>query len=275
MSVIHALLTGAIQGITEFIPISSSAHLVILPWLLRWKTLSPPHSIVFDVALHLGTLFALLVYFWRDWYEIISDFIRHNILHSKSEGKGYLFVPLLIACIPAAVAGLLMESSIDSLFRTRPLLIACSVIVMGLVLLIADRAGNKSRPMEKVTARDCLIIGFAQALALVPGVSRSGITITAGLFCGLKRDTAARFSFLVGGPIILGAAIFEMRHLSSMPSDAIIPMIVGVLASAVTGYICISFLISYLKTRSADLFVGYRIVFGLATILFWYKGFFS
>ena len=275
MNAIHALIMGAIQGLTEFLPISSSAHLIIVPWLLHWKTLSTSDQMVFDVALHLGTLFALLAYFWRDWYKILADYTNQNILKRHAGESAYLFLPIIFACIPAAVVGILLESNVEAWFRTRPLFIAGSVIIMGIVLLLADKSGKKSRPAEKITARDCLIIGFAQAIALIPGVSRSGITITAGLLCGLKRDAAAKFSFLVGGPIILGAALFELRHLKSMPEGSMTPLMLGVLASAVVGYLCIGFLMSYLKTRSTSLFVAYRIVFGLAITLFWFGGFFS
>ncbi len=258
MDTIQAIILGAIQGLTEFIPISSSAHLIVIPWLFKWK----PFGLTFDVALHLGTLFALLAYFWRDWYGLLSG------AFTRSNKKRMLLWPIIIASIPAAVAGYFLEHTIEDQVRSSFLLVGIVTISLGILLFVADRLGAKRRVAESVTLADWLIIGVAQALAIVPGVSRSGITITAGLACGLQRDAAARFSFLLGAPIILGAAVHELPDaLRSALGGEMLPFIAGIATSAVVGYLCIGFLMSYLRERSTDLFVGYRVVFGLGIIL--------
>lgn len=265
MDTIQAIILGAIQGLTEFIPISSSAHLIVIPWLFNWK----PFGLTFDVALHLGTLFALVAYFWRDWYGLIRDSVGRARLRPSHDRKTMLLWPIVIASIPAALAGKSLEQTIEDQVRSNFLLVGIVTISLGILLLAADRLGAKRRPAEAVTLRDWLIIGFAQALAIVPGVSRSGITITAGLACGLQRDAAARFSFLLGAPIILGAAVYELPDAleSVLAGGEWLPFTVGIVVSAVVGYLCIGFLMSYLRKRSTDLFVGYRVVFGLGVIL--------
>ena len=261
MDIIQAIILGAIQGLTEFIPISSSAHLVILPWLFHWKT----PGLLFDVSLHLGTLIALLAFFWREWYNTAKA--------SISERKGKLpagrsfFVPLIFACVPAGIAGISFEGAVEHIFR-NPACIGTAMIGLGIILFIADRYGRKQRSIDSITIRDWIIIGLAQAFAIIPGVSRSGITITAGLFCGLQRETAAKFSFLIGAPIIFGAAVYELRKIfeHGLPGDQVVPFITGVLTAAIVGYLCIGFLLAYLKKRSAVIFVAYRVVFGIGVI---------
>jgi len=267
---LQAIILGAIQGLTEFIPISSSAHLIVVPWLFRWE----PFGLTFDVALHLGTVFALLAYFWRDWYELLRDYARTTrlgrMMGLKPASTSTMLVwPIVIASIPAAVAGKFLEHTIENQIRSNFLLVGIVTISLGVLLFLADRFGAKRRPAEGVTLKDWLIIGVAQALAIIPGVSRSGITITAGLACGLQRDAAARFSFLLGAPIILGAAIYEMPDAlrSGLTAADLLPFGVGIAASAIVGYLCIGFLMSYLRTRSTGLFVGYRLVFGTGIIL--------
>ena len=265
MDTIQAIILGAVQGLTEFIPISSSAHLIVVPWLFHWK----PFGLAFDVALHLGTLFALVAYFWRDWYGLLRDSVTRARLRPSHDRKTMLLWPIIIASIPAAVAGKFLEHRIEDQVRSNFLLVGVVTIGLGMLLFAADRLGAKRRPAETVTLRDWLIIGVAQALAIVPGVSRSGITITAGLVCGLRRDAAARFSFLLGAPIILAAAVYELPDAlkSVLTGGEWLQFTAGIAASAVVGYICIGFLMSYLRRRSTDLFVGYRVVFGLGVIL--------
>lgn len=263
MDTIQAIILGAVQGLTEFIPISSSAHLIVIPWLFEWK----PFGLTFDVALHLGTLFALLAYFWRDWYGLVTGRARLRPSHASGATRMLLW-PIVIANIPAALAGKFLERAIEDQVRSNFLLVGIVTISLGMLLLAADRLGAKRRPAEAVTLRDWLIIGVAQALAIIPGVSRSGITITAGLACGLQRDAAARFSFLLGAPIILGAAVYELPDaLRLAVGGEMLPFIVGIVTSAVVGYLCIGFLMSYLRRRSTNLFVGYRVLFGLGVIL--------
>ncbi|MCL6520431.1 MAG: undecaprenyl-diphosphatase UppP [Armatimonadetes bacterium] len=271
MHIIEAIILGAVQGLTEFIPISSSAHLIIIPWIANWKT----HDLVFDLALHLGTLFALFSYFWREWYEMVrtsierSRFKREQAGNSLPNSEALLLWPVIFACVPAALSGMYFEEVIEYGVRNKPTLIGAVTIVTGIVLLLADRLGKQRRPLKEITMKDWIIIGLAQALAIIPGVSRSGITITAGLFCGLKREAAARFSFLIGAPIIFGAGVYKLKDLftDGLPSNQILPFILGVIVATVVGYICIGFLLNYLKKRSMGIFVAYRVVFGSAVIL--------
>ncbi len=273
MHEIQAIILGIVQGITEFIPISSSAHLAILHKLFGWTD----NSITIDAALHLGTLFALLAYFWRDWYAILKDHLgsRKAVKGIKSDVNSALLWPIVIASIPAAIAGVILDKKAEAVFVRSPLLIACTLIVMGIVLLLADRIGKKTRPIGKLTVKDCIVIGLAQTLALVPGVSRSGITITAGLLCGLEREAAAKFSFFIGAPIILGAALFELRHVvkGEIASSELLSLALGIVAAAVVGYACIGFLMQYLKKRSTDIFVAYRVVFGIAIFALFFLGY--
>lgn len=270
MDGLQAVILGAVQGLTEFIPISSSAHLVILRWLFGWNT----ESLVFDVALHLGTLFALLAYFWREWYDMVkvyfgtTRFTRSPGGRQAAQAQGMLLWPVIFACIPAALAGVVFEGAVDSVFRRQPILVGAALVGLGLLLFLADRIGRKSRPMHAVRGRDWIVIGLAQALAIVPGVSRSGITITAGLFCGLQREAAARFSFLLGAPIFFGAALYELPNVfrNGLSRSEIVPLICGVLTATIVGYLCIGFLIRYLKTQSTDVFVVYRVLLGLGVI---------
>lgn len=271
MDSLQAIILGAIQGFTEFIPISSSAHLVVLRWFAGWDS----QDLVFDVALHLGTLFALLAYFWREWYGMIRSYFAttrfakspEQIAATVTPTSGFLLWPIVLACVPAGIAGIMLEDVAQVSFRSHPELIAASLIGFGLLMFAADRIGRKDRPMHGVRGKDWLIIGLAQALAIIPGVSRSGITITAGLLCGLEREAAARFSFLLGAPIILGAGVFELRHLSHGITRAeVTPLVLGISASTVVGYLCIKFLMGYVKRRSYDIFVAYRIVLGVSLL---------
>ncbi|MHB1458450.1 MAG: undecaprenyl-diphosphatase UppP [Armatimonadota bacterium] len=277
MNLVEAIILGAVQGLTEFLPISSSAHLSVIPWVFNWTT----PGLTFDVALHLGTLFALLAYFWRDWYDMIYAYIGSKRFpkaeyeqkftpEQRSHGK--LIWPILIACIPAMIAGILLEDALDATFRTHPIYIAIPLTILGILLLIADRIGKKSKPLEEITLLDCIIIGVAQAFALVPGVSRSGITITTGLFCGLKRETAARFSFLLGSPIIFAAAAYKLLDIvkHGLPSGEAVLFITGTATAAIVGYLCIGFLMEYLKKRSMNIFVIYRFLFAAGIILVYF-----
>lgn len=282
MDTLQAVILGAIQGLTEFIPISSSAHLLVIPWVFRWKSVPEDQKLIFDVALHLGTLFALVAYFWREWYDMIKAYLattrfarktagNPGVKRSHSSAQGAMLWPVILASVPAGLAGFFFDEMIERKLRT-PILVGVGMIVMGAILLLSDRVGSKSRPMYSVKTRDWLGIGLAQALALVPGVSRSGITITAGLFLGLEREAAARFSFLIGAPIILGAAVFKLQDLFAvgLAAHEVVPFLLGVITAAVVGYLCIGFLLDYLKRRSVDLFVAYRFLFGVTTLALYF-----
>src|SRR5438105_5589014 len=249
MTIIQALIFGVVQGITEFLPVSSTAHLILLPWFLRW----PDPGLSFDVALHLGTLVALVIYFWKEWLALLA--------------KPRMVVFIIAATIPGAVAGVLFESQVENALRS-PKIIALMLSLMGLVLVLAEMKGRRKKDLDQITWRDAITVGCAQAFALVPGVSRSGSTITAGLFVGMKRETAARFSFYLSAPIIAGAVAKKMLDIfrAGIPADQVSAFVVGIAASGIVGYLSISFLLGYLKTHNTLLFVYYRI--GLAIVVF-------
>ncbi|HBT47131.1 MAG TPA: UDP-diphosphatase [Peptococcaceae bacterium] len=255
MNLWQALVLGIVQSLGEFLPISSSAHLVLVRWLFGW----PEPGLTFDVALHVGTLVAVLAYFWRELMEIVRD----GLIRPRSR-EGRLFYYLLLACVPSALFGVALEEQAQTVFRT-PVLIALALALMGVALWAADRVGPKTRQMENITMADSLLVGLSQALAIIPGVSRSGITMTAGLLTGMSRETAARFSFLLSVPIIAGAAVWEFRHLSWGEVDA--AFVVGIVTSAVVGFLAIKFLLQYLRRGSYLLFAWYRLALAALVIL--------
>lgn len=255
MTLLQAVIYGVIQGIAEFLPISSSAHLIVTPWLLGWED----PGIAFDVALHIGTLVAVVLFFWRDWVNlIINGFTKPK----TSDGK--LFWYLVLATIPGALVGKLFEEQAETLFR-NPALIGAMLIIMGIVLYIADRIGRKRDQLEEVGLKRSFLIGLSQALAIIPGVSRSGITMATGLFSGLNRESVARFSFLLSTPIIFGAGVFKLKDIINATIDTM-PFITGVLVSAIAGIISIKFLLEYLKNKGFGIFVWYRTVLGTVLI---------
>jgi undecaprenyl-diphosphatase len=269
MSILQAIVFGTIQGLTEFLPISSTAHLVLLPWFLGW----PDPGLSFDVALHLGTLVALLVYFRSDWIALTGSalgFLRGRTQTAEAR------MPMLIvaATIPAAAAGALFESKVENVLRT-PLLIGVMLIAMALALVAAELVGRRKKTLDEISWGDALAVGVAQALAIVPGVSRSGSTITAGLFLSLKRDAAARFSFYLSAPIIAGAVAKKSLDIvrSGIGSEQMIPFIVGIISSGIVGYLAIAFLMRYLQTHNTFLFVVYRIALGIVVLLAFWSGF--
>lgn len=256
MTIFQAIVLGAIQGLGEFLPISSSAHLALAPWLFGWQK----HTLSFDVALHLGTLIAVVLFFWRDWISLIkSGFTEPKTMHGK------LFWFLVIASVPGALIGKLFEEQAESTFR-NPALIGFMLIIMGVVLYLADKNGRKKISAEKIGLKRSLIIGLSQALAIVPGVSRSGITISAGLFSGLTREGAARFSFLLSTPIIAGAALLKVKEIIH-PETGTLPLLAGIITSAVVGLISIKFLLEYIKNKGFGIFVAYRFILGALVII--------
>ena len=244
-----AVTLGLVQGLAEFLPISSSAHLILTPWFLGW----PDPGLTFDVALHLGTLAAVLAYFGRDWLRLLAAAGRPRT------PDGRLFWLLLLGAIPGGIAGVLLEGVAEDALR-NPLLIAGTLALMGLVLLAADRLGRRDRDLQAISLTDVLAIGIAQAFAIIPGVSRSGITIAAARARGLERTAAARFSFLLGTPLIAGAALFKLRHLLDTPGALNGPFVAGVATAAVVGALCIGVLLRYLQHAGLGIFVVYRLL---------------
>ena len=265
VTIIEAIVLGVVQALAEFLPISSSAHLILVPWLLGW----PSHGLVFDLALHVGTSIALLGYFWRDWLNLASAVARGLVdATARSSHQWRLAWLIVIGCIPAAVVGILFEDLIEATLR-QPALIAVLLIGFGLVLYVADKVGKRERSLDQVTLTDALTIGCAQVLALAPGVSRSGITMTAGLFRGLDRATAARFSFLLSAPITVAAAVYKLRVLLREPltsADAA-AFLVGIVTAAVVGALAIGFLLRYLQRQPVTIFVWYRVGAGLIVLM--------
>jgi undecaprenyl-diphosphatase len=265
VSLLQAVILGIIQGATEFIPVSSSGHLIVVPRLLGW---AGDQGLAFDTALHVGTLVAVVAYFRHDLKEIFVGGTR-ALIHRKEDGRRVnLLVAILLGSIPAAIVGLFLEDIAETTFRS-PYLVASTLSVVAFVMLFADRIGKKLRSIEEMRLLDWVIIGIAQAIALVPGVSRSGITISAGLFRNLQRDVAARSSFLLSVPAVAGAAGLAVGKLikGGFPMDQLSSFIVGIVTAAVVGYICIGFLISYLKNHSVKLFVYYRLALAVVIVL--------
>lgn len=244
MSLFQAVVLGAVQGVGEFLPISSSAHLIVLPWLLGWKE----HSLAFDVALHAGTLAAVVVYFWRDWLGII---------------KGRFLWYIVVASIPGAIIGKLLEEKAETVFRS-PILIAWVMAGFAVIFYSIDRFSRKTRTLKSLNFFDSLIIGISQAAAIIPGVSRSGVTMAGGMGLKLDREAAARFSFLISAPIIFGAVVLKLKDIGALASNGDgFSLAAGFAVSAVTGFLSIRFLLNYLKKRSFTAFVIYRIIFSL------------
>jgi undecaprenyl-diphosphatase len=262
----EAIFLGIIQGFTEFLPISSSAHLILVPWMFGWQgTLID--SLNFDVALHAGTLAAILVFFWRDWLDLLKRFLAGLSDGTWKTGEGRLVWFIVLATIPAGILGVKFEHVVEESFR-NPLLIAAALVIVSVIMWASDRYSAKTAGMDRMTLGHALLIGCAQATALVPGVSRSGSTIIAALLVGYKREDAARFSFLLSTPVIAGAAVLKLAKLRLAPGEAL-PFAAGVVFSAVVGYLSIKFLLAYLNRHSLNLFVWYRIGLAAAVVMLW------
>ncbi len=264
MPLYQAIVLAIIQGFTEFLPVSSTAHLTIIPDLLGWKD----PGLSFDVALHLGTLVAVLVYFFRDWVQVTLNGIGISYKGTRpDENSRSLLWLLVLGTIPAALAGLKFEKYADQALRT-PYIIGGAMIVFGILMWVADRAPTARNGLDQMTGFDAITVGIAQALAIIPGVSRSGSTLTMARFRGYSREAAARFSFLLSTPIIAGAAAkkgWEL-HKDGLPDDMKIPYLVGIAVSGVVGLLVIAFFMRYLRHNSLTLFVWYRILFGIIVI---------
>lgn len=260
MSIGQAVAFGIVQGLGEFLPISSSAHLILLPWLLGWED----PGLAFDVALHLGTLIALAAYFWRDLLQLARALLL-SIIERKVGGdpERRLAWGIAIGSAPGAAAGFLLEHYAETAFRA-PALIAWTLMVMGVILFVADRFCPRRKRLHELALADAFLIGVGQALAIVPGVSRSGATITAARTLGATREAAARFSFLLSAPIVFGAGLLKAPDMLAGGLDA--PLAVGVLSSAVVGYLAIRYLLIYVRTRDYRIFVYYRLAVGLTVL---------
>jgi len=259
MTVFQALVLGIVQGLGEFLPISSSAHLVLTPWAFGW----PDPGLAFDVALHVGTLAAVLWYFRAEWVKLTQSAFALLQTRRADTKEKQQFLYIVVATIPAAIAGVLLEDYAESAFRS-PTLIALTLIVMGIVLWAADRYAPRDRPLGEMRFRDALLIGLAQIFALIPGVSRSGSTMTAGRALRFDRQSAATFSFLMSMPITAAAAVLKAPTL--LRADDPTPLIVGIVAAAASGWLAIAVLLRYVTRHSFGVFALYRIVLGAAVL---------
>ncbi len=266
----QAIVLAIVQGLTEFLPISSTAHLTLFPWFLHWQD----PGLTFDVALHAGTLFAVLVYFWRSWVDMLAAASGlGGAAGPDVDQHRRLFWYLVAATIPGGLAGYLFEHAAETRFR-QPVVIGTALIVVALVMWLGERIDRGLISLDRVGLADSLVVGCAQAFAVIPGVSRSGITMAAGLFRSMTRKTAARFSFLLSTPLIAGAALkkgMEIRH-EGLPADMRLPFVVGIIVSALVGYVVIAALLRFLERGTFKPFIIYRIALGLVVLAFALKG---
>lgn len=261
VSQLEALTLGVLQGLGEFLPISSSGHLVVAPWLLGWQE----HGLAFDVALHLGTLLAVLCVYAGDWWRLLSTGIAGLLVGRPfQDEQARLLWRIALASVPGAIAGLLLDRWAETTLRA-PQLVAVNMAVMGGVLMFADRRATGTLAAEQVSTRDALWIGLSQAAAVVPGVSRSGATISAALLLGYRREEAARFSFLISTPIILGAALVKVPKLLHETQD-LGPAVTGTIAAALVGLLAIRVLLAYVRARDYRPFVYYRFLFAAVVL---------
>lgn len=265
MPLYQVVILAIVQGLTEFLPISSSAHLALAPWLLGWKD----QGLTFDIALHFGTLAAVVIYFWRDWLQIIAQAFGIDYTPDRELAKNRSLLWLLVAAtIPVGIAGLLFEKKAESTWR-NPWVIGSMLIGVGVLMWVAEAVARHVRNIGDVKAPDAMTIGLAQALAVVPGTSRSGITITAALFRDFDRHSAARFSFLLSTPAIAAAAakaFWDLHKHGGIPADERSSFIVGMLVSALTGSLVIAFFLNYLRGHTLRPFIIYRVIFGIIVL---------
>lgn len=272
IELIHAIILGIVQGATEFIPVSSSGHLVIVPWLLGWED-DAYAGLLFDTVLHWGTLVAIFWVFWRDFLQLIKAALRSIAKRSLADPDARIAWFIVIGSVPAAVTGLLLKDQIEMLFNSPRaagfFLLVTAMLLAGSELLV--RKVQQFREMREMKLWDAIFIGVAQAIALAPGISRSGSTIAAGLVRKFRRDEAARFSFFLGTPAFLGAGLLQMAD--TMATDAsqvtnnAAPLIAGFVASAIAGVVAIRFLLAYLRRRSLNVFAAYCLVLGISVIV--------
>ena len=265
MNIFQAVVLGVLQGLAEFLPISSSAHLALAPWLFGWQD----PGLGFDVALHLGTLAAVLWYFRKEWLRLLAAAWRVVVQRGARTAEEWRVIYLIIATIPGGIGGLLLNKYAESAFRS-PALIAGALIVLGLMLWSVDRLAPHTRPLDSVRWTDALIVGIAQVFALIPGVSRSGSTMTAGRALRLDRQSAAVFSFLMSMPITAAAAALEVPKAIRAGGFGA-PMVVGVIASAISGWLAIGILLRYVSRNNYAAFAIYRLILGAAVLFIFFS----
>jgi undecaprenyl-diphosphatase len=269
MPIYQVIILALVQAITEFLPISSTAHLALAPWLFGWKDA----GLTFDIALHVGTLVAVLTFFYRDWLHLVAHGFGlacgddASAEHRQLQKTPMLLWYLAVASVPVGVVGFLVKEQAEE--WRNPFLIGGMLIGVGLIMWIAERVSSGTKSISEVSLADSLAIGAAQALAVVPGTSRSGITMAAALFRDIDRPTAARFSFLLSTPAIAGAAASALHHLvkqGGLPADMVLPFVLGIVVSGAVGWVVIAFLLKYLQRHSLHFFIYYRVIFGIMVV---------
>ena len=255
--IIHALILGIVQGLTEFLPVSSSAHLNLFPWVFGWETISDS----FDVALHLGTLLAIILFFYKDWIKLIKGGYN-QVVHKKRTTDGRMFWYIVFATILSLILDKISEKIIGDNLNVEMLIIAITLIVMGIILYVVDKKAKSNVKYEKITFKQSMLIGLSQAFAAAfPGVSRSGITMTVARALNIDRESAAKYSFMLAAPITFAAVVFDLANFTFG-----LPFLVGVIASFIVGVLIIKFLLDYLKKGSFKVFAIYRVIIGIIVI---------
>lgn len=276
MNFIEAIVLGIIQGLTEFLPISSTGHLTLAGKFMNLiSDKNPEHWTSFMAVIQLGTMLAILIYFWKDLWNILTEFLRDNlqkrVKYSEQSTNAKLGWLIILGSIPIVVIGLLFKDAIEGTFTKNLYVIGGSLIVLAIILAIAEKTAKFKKDIKDITIFDSIMIGIAQAFALIPGSSRSGTTITGGLFFGLKRDVAARFSFLLSVPAVLGSGLLELyQSLKFIDVNLVTNMIVATFFAAVSGYFAIDFLLKFLKKNTTFVFIYYRIILGLTILILLY-----
>ena len=262
MTILQALILGIVQGLTELLPVSSSAHLVIIPWMFGWtQSIDFVNDFkAFDVALHFGTLLSIVVFFYKDWIGLIKGGYKQVVKKERSfEGKMFWYI--VFATIPGGIIGFILDKFVGDILET-PIIIAVALIVMGIILYFVDKKSKSNVKFEKMTLKQTFIIGLSQCLAFIPGVSRSGITMTTGRFLGIKREAVAKYTFLLSTPIVFAATVLKFKDFVFS-----FPFFIGVLVSFIVGIFVIKFLLEYLKKGDFKIFAIYRVIFGIIIIL--------
>jgi undecaprenyl-diphosphatase len=265
MTALHALVLGIVQGLTEFLPVSSSGHLVVVPWVLGWD--SP--GLVFDTTVHWGTLLAVVIYFWSDLVNLIVAGWNGLVKFSLEDPEAKLAWGIVVATIPGALAGALLDKWFESLFQ-KPMYVGVALLVTASILFVSERIGRRSRGTESINWLDAILIGTAQAFAIIPGISRSGATMSTGLARNLRREVAARYSFLLSIPIIFGAGLFKLKDLleTGVTANQATVLLVGFAAAAISGYLAIDFLMKFVRTKPFYIFAAYCLLAGLFVLGF-------
>lgn len=251
MSFLQAIIYGIVQGLGEFLPISSTAHIILLPWLFGWND----PGLAFDIALHLGTLVAVVAFFWRDWIKLI----KAGLTDAKST-DGKLFWYLVLACVPGGILGVLFEEQVETVLRS-PLIIGVMLILMGIVLYLADKWSRSTVELKDIGLKRSFLIGVSQAIAMIPGVSRSGITMATGRMLELNREDAARFTFLLSTPFIFASGVYKAKDLISVQVE-LVPFITAIVTAGIVGALSIKFVLDYLKKKGFGIFFAYRLILG-------------